>query len=71
MWTPNGALTYVVMRRNPTVVSGWNVMSTIDASVCDSRCSTTISWRVGMTEIGVFGIFNGEVKLIGYDFTYR
>lgn len=45
------------MRKNPQVVAGWSLISTISDSVCDlEKCSSTVTWRPGITEIQVFGV---------------
>lgn len=61
------------MRKNPTIVPGWTLITTTSPIVCNERCSTTISQRVGVTEIMVFGITNGNAAPISEQsvFSYK
>lgn len=71
------------MRRSETAAAGWVLIGQpLDAhAVCpvgeSSVCASTIPWRVGVTEIQVFGVYQdgntGEATPVGDRpaYTYR
>ena len=67
-----GASRYVVAR---STSGGWATMTTFDAlTICDDRCIVNINWRLGITEIRVFGVFReGEAVPLGEQpvYTFR
>jgi len=63
-----------VARRNPQVVAGWSndMTPVMDASlICAVTCRTTVTWRLGITELGVFGLRQGGLTLVGTTGSYR
>lgn len=69
------------MRRSETIAAGWvQIGAPLDAhAVClfDQPCAIDIPWRVGITELQVFGVYTdgntGEAAPVGDRsvYTYR